>query len=174
MTWEDIPGWFDFGILYSQAVNHLPTPGVLVECGCHLGRSLCYLAHRVKESKRDFQVYGVELTVTDELVDNLFDCGFNDLVTLVPADSVKASSLFADNSVSMVFLDTDHSYEHLRAEIVAWLPKVKIGGIIAGDDIGLPHELDPIWPGVRRAVTELFGTDWQHSPHDSWVHFKRK
>jgi predicted O-methyltransferase YrrM len=131
------------------------------------------LAQRVKGSKRDFQVYGVELHVTTELVENLFECGVNDLVTLVPTDSVKASHLFSDNSVSMVFLDTDHSYEHVMAEVLAWLPKVKKGGIIAGDDIGLPNEPEPVWPGVRRAVTEVFGTNWLHSPHDSWVHFKR-
>jgi hypothetical protein len=36
----------------------------------------------------------------------------------------------------MVFIDADHSYEHCKADIQAWLPNIKLGGIIAFHDYG--------------------------------------
>lgn len=50
-----------------------------------------------------------------------------------------------------VFLDADHSYNGCRADIEAYLPLVKRGGILAG------HDYAENWPGVRRAVDERFG-----------------
>jgi hypothetical protein len=53
----------------------------------------------------------------------------------------------------------DHSYEAVKQDILHWLPKVKNNGFLAG------HDYD--WPGVKRAVDELFesnilieGTSW--------------
>jgi hypothetical protein len=44
-----------------------------------------------------------------------------------------------------------HDYENVKADILAWKPKVKPGGIMAGHDYG-PHA-----PGVIKAVNEVFG-----------------
>lgn len=51
-------------------------------------------------------------------------------------------------------LDGDHSYEAVCADIDAWLPKMKPGGYITGDDF--------LWPGVKKAVFEKFGGYVQH------------
>ena len=48
-----------------------------------------------------------------------------------------------------VFIDADHSYEAVRADILAYRPLVKRGGILAG------HDYAPKWEGVRQAVDEL-------------------
>jgi len=63
--------------------------------------------------------------------------------------SVNAATKFDDNSLIMVYLDADHSYEAVRADLAAWFPKVKTGGIIAGHDY-LAEEY-----GVRKAVDEF-------------------
>lgn len=50
----------------------------------------------------------------------------------------------------LVFIDADHRYEAVRADILAYLPLLKAGGIISG------HDFNPeTWPGVCRAVHEL-------------------
>ncbi len=49
----------------------------------------------------------------------------------------------------LVFLDADHSYEHVVADIMAWRPLVKPGGLITGHDWG-----NSDYPGVERAATE--------------------
>jgi len=51
------------------------------------------------------------------------------------------------DSVDMVFIDGDHTYEGCKADIEAWLPKCK--KIISG------HDYSDDYPGVRKAVAEL-------------------
>lgn len=43
-------------------------------------------------------------------------------------DSVEAASLYADNVVDLVLLDTFHEFEPTRREIAAWTPKLAPGG----------------------------------------------
>jgi len=61
--------------------------------------------------------------------------------------SKEGSYAVPDRALDMVFIDGDHQYEAVRQDIRMWLPKVKIGGYIAGHDFGR-HE------GVTRAVCE--------------------
>ena len=64
--------------------------------------------------------------------------------------------------LDMVFIDADHSYEAVKADIEAWLPKVKVGGILCGHDYGL------MFPGVAKAVDEAFGNDRKVSGYTIW------
>ena len=51
----------------------------------------------------------------------------------------------------MVYIDADHSYEAVKADIDAWMPHVRDGGILAGHDYG-----GKMFPGVTRAVQQRF------------------
>jgi len=57
----------------------------------------------------------------------------------------------------IVFIDADHSYEGVKADIEAWLPLVREGGILCGHDFGTLGQANDreMFPGVRQAVTEL-------------------
>lgn len=55
--------------------------------------------------------------------------------------SIEASKLFPNKSFDFVYIDGLHTYEALKADIAVWTPKVRIGGMIAGDDFGLHTEL---------------------------------
>ena len=72
--------------------------------------------------------------------------------------SVKAASIFKDEVCDFVYIDADHSYEAVKADIEAWLPKVKVGGVLAGDDRTAG--------GVAQALAELLpehevdGVNW--------------
>lgn len=48
--------------------------------------------------------------------------------------SSDAVNQFEDNSVDVVYIDADHKYDPVLADIRAWYPKVKPGGILCGDD----------------------------------------
>jgi predicted O-methyltransferase YrrM len=54
--------------------------------------------------------------------------------------------------LDFVFIDADHSYEGCKADIEAWFPKVKPGGLLSGHDYD-----NPDFPefGVKRAVDEF-------------------
>lgn len=71
--------------------------------------------------------------------------------TILRMPSVEAAREVTDQSLHAAFLDGDHSYEGLRGDIAAWLPKVRTGGWIGGHDFGAHR-----FPGVRRAVEEAF------------------
>jgi hypothetical protein len=69
-------------------------------------------------------------------------------------DSLKAALSVPDASLDFVFIDADHSYEACRADVLAWLPKIKPTGFISGHDYENPDY--PAW-GVKRAVEEVLG-----------------
>ena len=48
--------------------------------------------------------------------------------------SVKAAEVMPDNSLDFVYIDGNHSLPHVIADLHAWIPKVKPGGIISGHD----------------------------------------
>ena len=54
-----------------------------------------------------------------------------------------------DESVDLVYIDADHSYEGVRNDIAAWWPKLRNGGVIAFHDYEMSHY------GVKQAVTEF-------------------
>jgi hypothetical protein len=86
---------------------------------------------------------------------------------MIRMDSVISADLFPDEFFDFIFIDADHSYEAVVKDIQSWWPKIKKGGIFAGDDF-IPEDGD-IWLinhdtgvneyagkfGVRRAVTEF-------------------
>ena len=71
--------------------------------------------------------------------------------TIIHADSVAAAAGVKRRSLDFVFIDADHTYEAVKADIKAWLPTVKPGGLIGGHDYGKPG-----FPGVKQAVDEAF------------------
>jgi len=76
-----------------------------------------------------------------------------------------AVSRFPNESFDFIYIDGDHAYEKVKFDLEAWWPKLKIFGVLGGDDFGhcSGH-------GVIRAVSEfsferkvplLFGRDRQ-------------
>jgi hypothetical protein len=60
------------------------------------------------------------------------------------ARSELASKGFIDRSIDAVFIDACHSEESVRNDILCWLPKIKEGGVVFGDDWA--------WESVKRGV----------------------
>ena len=79
-------------------------------------------------------------------------------------DSIKAAELYPDHSLDFVFIDGAHDYDFVKADIEAWLPKVKVGGYIGGHDYIEPDHLD-----VVRVVNQFFGKN-KTIMHRSWLH----
>ena len=68
--------------------------------------------------------------------------------------SAAAALEFSDEYFDWVYIDGDHSYEGVLADLRAFTPKVKRGGLVTGDDYGRKG-----WwgPGVKKAVDEYLG-----------------
>ena len=197
MTWQDIPGWYDFEATYREAVHRFPNGSTFVEVGCYLGRSLIHLAQLAREANKWFQIIGVDTcresgvenghdhhadvvengggSFVGQLHRNIVQCGFADDISLIVGSSLQAAAMFSPRSLYFVFIDAAHDYDSVaahdydsvRSDIAAWLPNVKTGGVIAGDDYGIPNEVNPVWPGVKQAVSHLL-PGHECRPHDAW------
>lgn len=77
---------------------------------------------------------------------------FGNRAMIVDASTLDAVPRVPD-ALDFVFVDADHSYEGCKADILAWIPKIRAGGWMFGHDYGS----DRIHPDVRRAVDEIFG-----------------
>lgn len=75
-------------------------------------------------------------------------------VGIIREFSVPALKLFDDESISFAYVDGDHSYEGVSADLTALYPKIKKGGIMAFDDY---HRRGWWGDGVIRAVNEFLG-----------------
>lgn len=163
MYWENIHGWFTYQELYNEMVGHYNN-ATFVEVGTWMGKSIVYLAEKIKESGKNIKLYGVDKFIVTECtaksgekVNTDFYTEYlkniqpvADYITTIKNDSVEAAKEFEDNSLDFVFIDADHSYEGCLRDIAAWFPKVKSEGVIAG------HDYNNGFEGVNRAVKEFF------------------
>lgn len=68
--------------------------------------------------------------------------------------SVDVAATIDNESLDWVYIDAGHTYEDVKADLAAWIPKVRIGGIIAGHDY-FDGNWDGVEFGVKKAVDEL-------------------
>jgi len=54
--------------------------------------------------------------------------------TLVKSSSTEYSKNVNDNSIDLIYIDGNHSYESVTGDITVWYNKIKKGGIISGHD----------------------------------------
>ena len=62
--------------------------------------------------------------------------------------SLEGAKLFADESIDFFHTDGDHSLEGITGDIRAWLPKVKRGGVLSGDN----YEIAAVAKGVSKLL----------------------
>ena len=89
---------------------------------------------------------------------------FKDRCQLVKKLSVDAAQDIPDG-LDFVYIDANHAYEYVKADIQAYFPKVRTGGVMGGHDFGRG------WVGCTRAVEEMtaaLGQELQHADRDWW------
>jgi len=145
MDASPIEGWMDIDELewlHDTAVNM----NTVVEIGAWKGRSTTALLQGCKGI-----VFAVDpwRGYQDNYREFIYNTAEFSHLAIFKMPSVRAATIFNGAPVDMVFIDADHSYESVKNDIEAWLPKTK--KIICGHDYG-----DPLSPGVKQAVDEKF------------------
>jgi predicted O-methyltransferase YrrM len=148
------PGWFHHGPKILELLEQV-RPKVCVELGTWLGASAIPVARSVARWR------GV-LTCVDTWSDNIMQAGETSPwvlvgcarniaqagisnIRLMPTDTMTASSFWTE-PIDYLYVDADHSYASVLADLAAWVPHVRPGGLIVGDDYG-----NRSFPGVKRA-----------------------
>lgn len=96
----------------------------------------------------------IKREITEERWDECYQkvcqlmCRFSKLHVL-RMTSLKAAKLFPEKYFDLVFIDADHSYEAVWADIKTWKPLISDGGFLTGHDYGNKS-------GVKKAVNEYF------------------
>ena len=121
---------------------------------------------------------------------------FSNRWRLLRQDSVSAAAQVPDGSLDFVYLDARHDYRSVQDDIIAWAPKVRTGGVLAGHDYVDASEIGGSWTqynwtqykdgsishptkAVRSAVSEFadltgrqhlvtYGDLWENLPYPSW------
>ena len=175
-NWQAIPFDVLYKPLYDFLAQEFKNGDIFVEVGGLIGKSASYIARRTTDLRKDvtiivvdslFGVSGNGVSYLENIygsrqakamLDNFEAVGIETRCHLLTMPSPHAAKVFADNSLAAVFIDGDHDYEPAKADIRAWWSKVKPGGYLCG------HYYCRMFPGVVRAVTEMFGGDLIKAP----------
>jgi predicted O-methyltransferase YrrM len=179
---ERIPGWFTFPQLYSQAVKEARDGDLLVEIGAWLGRSTAYLGQCAKASGKRIKLVVVDTftgsstepsmvssaqdhggSVRPEFERNMRLADVLEIMEIKEARSLEAAAVVPEGSCALVFIDADHRYEAVRADIRAWIGKVRPGGILAGHDC---YTYAEVFNAVRDELQGQFTT----TDENVWIH----
>lgn len=163
--YKNIQNWFDYERVFKQAVDTAKDGDLFVEIGVWKGGSTSFMGVEIVNSNKKIKFDAIDSfngskehgDVSDwlykEASENLKPLTDTGIVNLIKGYSLDVVNNYEDNSIDFCFIDASHEYEDVKADIEAWLPKVKIGGILAG------HDYDVAWQGVVKAVDEVLGKE---------------
>jgi predicted O-methyltransferase YrrM len=168
---DDMGSFPERGYLF-QLASDLPAGAQVIEVGSWMGASTCFIAGGLKGAgtkifavdnfqglstcgedaawyNRHFQQLGSNSTL-DIFRANFSALGFAERAEPVVSDSLAAAKTLAAKrgTIDFIFIDGDHSYDACKADILAWSPFMKRGGVIAFHDFGSRAD------GVTRAIFE--------------------
>jgi len=165
----DKNSWFDFQLVYDQAISHFSSGSHFVEIGSWQGASAAYLALQIKNNNKDIQIYCVDTwlgdlncsnsqriiktlskSLYDTFLDNMKKLNISTIeqiyepfsksdIIIQRGDSYNQLSLFKDQSIDFIFIDGGHGEECVRKDIEISKQKIKPNGWIGGHDYTAPH-----------------------------------
>ena len=155
-----IKGWMTPGELEFLA-ELASESDIIVEFGCYHGRSTRALGDNARGIVYAVDTWAKEYWDYDGkpiglMHDNNVETFKENLKDLIKAGKVipcvcKTVFFNLDRYADFIFIDADHRYESVKADIARAKQLIKPGGIIAGHDY-----TDGYSPGVKKAVDEAF------------------
>lgn len=173
---QDMQGWGSQHAYLAEAIRQR-TPKTVVEVGVWKGGSTIFMASILKELQLDAAVIAVDTwlgawdhyidetwlpslgfefgqpTLMRKFMSNVLAAGVDNLVIPVALDSLNAAEMLRIREISadVIHIDGGHDYKAVRADLDAWWPLLRPGGLLIGDD----YYHDGSWPGVRQAFDEF-------------------
>lgn len=183
-------GWNSTHPIFAELVSPLFAP-VIIEVGTWHGKSAIEMAKHMHGQgniycvdtwlgalefwtthrdtpERDLQLRSGYPQVFYHFLACIRDAGVQDLITPVPMPSVMGARYlqWANVSADLIYIDASHEYEDVKADIEAYMPLLKSGCTMFGDDFSA-------FEGVSRAVRETFGRNVRIVDDNFWVFQKQ-
>jgi hypothetical protein len=132
-----------------------PDPARVVELGTGRGLSLSRLLYGLN-LHQDAKVWSVDLETSQVARDYIASTQVPTWrYEFVQCDSTVAACAI-DEPLDLIYIDASHTAEGVTKDILAWTPKLKIGGFVALHDYGNPRH------DVTTAIDELLFEDGEH------------
>ena len=147
--YQDIPGWFSYEYVYKSMIEQADDDSLFVEIGSYKGKSTAFMCVEIANSGKKIrfecidpmELMGGYLNMPQDEKDGYSFEEFTqrlesvkDYYKLNRMTSNDAVKLYEDGSIDFLLIDGDHSYEGVYDDIVNYLPKMRSGGLIVGDD----------------------------------------
>jgi hypothetical protein len=140
-------------------------PASCIEIGCAHGESLW----EATGIRPEMQCVAIDPWDTPRYGDQAYDDfqkrhGWDKKVAAIRDTSTRALPALAAGVYDAGYVDAMHDYDNAKADMLALLPKIRKGGVIGGHDY-----CQELWPGVVRAVNEIFGGPDMVFQDTSWM-----
>lgn len=150
--YQNIDGWFSYEYIYKDMVDQADDNSLFVEIGSFKGRSSAFMAVEIVNSGKKIKFDCIDpMKLTSHYIQSAQEKpqefeGYSaedflqrmspvkDVVTLHQMTSDEAVNLYQDGSIDFLLIDGDHTYEAVKQDIINYIPKMRSGGLIAGDD----------------------------------------
>lgn len=155
-------------IYLMKAIRALPDCAIAVEIGVWQGRSALSMAESCRGTRK--KVYAVDPWLDDSqspqslrevstsnvlsfqeaylaFLTNLQHFELQEWCIPIRDTSLNVAKAWQNGLIDLIFIDGSHEYDAVVADLEAWIPLIKTGGIICGDDWS--------WPTVRSAVLDF-------------------
>lgn len=185
----DVQGWGHEDEIFDYVLRHW-APRVIVEVGTWKGASAIRMADlqksygidglivcvdtwlgsneslwRVAENRRMLMLRDGMPGIFRQFVANVVATGHHDRIRHMPMTSSCAAELLQVHAITAdaIYIDAGHQEAEVHADLMAYWPILKPGGVFFGDDYSAS------WPGTVKAVNrfvaetglKLRGTDWK-------------
>lgn len=172
-TWHGMPilQW-PTDLLILQELVAEQRPRVIVETGTYRGGSAVFFASLLHLFGIEGRVISVDIHLAPEVADSVARHPLGGRITLVEGSAIapetvrKVEELVGDEKNVFVFLDSDHSYAHVLAELRAYRRFVPVGGSLCAFDTIMKDLWDlplgePSWreDNPHRAVLDFIQED---------------
>ena len=159
-----------FSLLHNLTSN---IEGTIVELGNREGLGILSIYDALSENS---ELYTLDIVDDVRFINDKIKCDsrvhiLNDFNSL---DSDRVSKTFEKKSISMIFLDTIHTYEQVLAEFILWEPYMKDDCVMLIDDIRPSMEGRTKWRFHKELnyTYKYDVTEWAHNDTGFGVYLK--
>ena len=143
-------------IPFAFFITQLLKPKIIVELGVHTGNSFSAFCQAVKELNITASCYGIDsfkgdphagfydenifLEINHYIIEN-----YGDFAQIMKMNFDDALTYFNDRSIDLLHIDGYHTYEAVKHDFEAWLPKMSNKGVILLHDTQVRRDNFGVW-----------------------------